>query len=194
VVTYDARTALLVVDVQNDFADPVGSLAVPGGADVIPVINENVRAARAAGALVVATQDWHPEVTPHFAAQGGLWPVHCVGGTWGAELHPELRAAGEVVRKGAGGDDGYSAFSERDPVSGESSSTPLEVMLKARGIEHVVVSGLATDYCVVETVVDARVAGFEVDVVRDAIRAVDLEPGDGDRAIARMRDAGAELV
>ncbi len=193
-VTYDARTALLVVDVQNDFADPVGSLAVPGGADVIPVINENVRAARAAGALVVATQDWHPEVTPHFAAQGGLWPVHCVGGTWGAELHPELRAAGEVVRKGAGGDDGYSAFSERDPVSGESSSTPLEVMLKARGIEHVVVSGLATDYCVVETVVDARVAGFEVDVVRDAIRAVDLEPGDGDRAIARMRDAGAELV
>lgn len=191
---YDERTALLVVDLQNDFADPAGSLFVPGGDAIVSQVNDEMVRARAAGALVVYTQDWHPPSTPHFAKDGGIWPVHCVQGTWGAELHPALRVEGEIVRKGEDGRDGYSGFSVRDPASGETSATALETLLRERGIERLVICGLATDYCVVETVADARRLGFPVEVIAAAIRAVDLEPGDGDRAIARMRDAGAEVV
>src|SRR4249920_441833 len=103
---YDASTALLVVDMQNDFADPAGSLAVRDGAAVVPVLDAQIRAAREAGATIVYTQDWHPESTPHFAKDGGIWPVHCVQDTWGAELHPDLLVEGEVVRKGSNGEDG----------------------------------------------------------------------------------------
>jgi nicotinamidase/pyrazinamidase len=192
---YDDRTALVVVDVQNDFADPSGSLAVAGGEDVVEAVNAAIRAARAAGALVVYTQDWHPEHTPHFARDGGVWPVHCVGGSWGAELQPRLEVVeGETIHKGADGRDGYSAFSVRDPRSGETEPTRLERILRERGIERVVIGGLATDYCVVETVLDARRLGLEADVLTDCIRAVDLEPGDGERALDRMREAGATLV
>jgi len=194
VTRYDERTALLVVDLQNDFADPAGSLFVPGGDAIVSQVNDEIVRARAAGALVVYTQDWHPPSTPHFAKDGGIWPVHCVQGTWGAELHPALRVEGEIVRKGEDGRDGYSGFSVRDPASGETSATALETLLRERGIERLVICGLATDYCVVETVADARRLGFPVEVIAAAIRAVDLEPGDGDRAIARMRDAGAEVV
>jgi nicotinamidase/pyrazinamidase len=190
---YDDRTALIVVDVQNDFADPDGSLHVGGGDEVVPSANDEIAAAERAGALVVRTQDWHPASTPHFEKDGGLWPVHCVQGTWGAEFHPDLREAGEIVRKGAGGEDGYSGFRMRDPVTGESAPTPLHDLLQDRGIERLVVCGLATDYCVVETVLDARRLRYPVAVIGDAIRAVDLEVGDGDRAIRRMRDAGADL-
>jgi nicotinamidase/pyrazinamidase len=193
VTTYDERTALLVVDVQNDFADPSGTLSVNGGAGIIPRVNEEIAQAESAAALVVYTQDWHPPVTPHFFKDGGIWPEHCVQGTWGAEFHPDLHMKGEVVRKGADGRDGYSGFSVRDPESGETSPTTLEAMLREHGIERLVICGLATDYCVVETVLDARTLGFPVQVVRDAIRAVDLDPGDGDRAIMRMRNAGAEI-
>jgi nicotinamidase/pyrazinamidase len=191
---YDAATALLVVDVQNDFADPRGSLFVPEGDRVVGVANEAIRTAREAGALVVATQDWHPEHTPHFVQDGGIWPVHCVHETWGAELHPELESIHDVVRKGVDGKDGYSGFSVRDPETGEVGATPLEEVLRAARIERLVICGLATDYCVVETVSDARMLGYPVEVLGSAIRAVDLEPGDGDRAIGRIRDAGAELV
>jgi nicotinamidase/pyrazinamidase len=193
VATYDERTALLVVDVQNDFADPSGGLSVPGGEEIVPVVNHEIGKAKAAGALVVYTQDWHPASTPHFAKDGGVWPVHCVQGTWGADLHPDLRVEGDVVRKGADGKDGYSGFSVRDPKTGDTSPTILETLLRERGIERVVIGGLATDYCVVETVLDARVLGFPVEVVVAATRAVDLEPGDGDRAIARMAGSGAIL-
>jgi nicotinamidase/pyrazinamidase len=185
------ETALIVVDVQNDFADPNGSLYVKDGEAVIPVINEQVRAAQAAGALVVYTQDWHPPSTPHFQKDGGIWPVHCVQDTWGAEFHPDLEVAGESVRKGTGGEDGYSGFSVRDPTSGEVAPTRLEAMLRDRGVVSVTVCGLATDYCVVETVIDARRLGFSTDVLASAIRAVDLRSGDGERAIERMREAGA---
>jgi nicotinamidase/pyrazinamidase len=191
---YDAATALLVVDVQNDFADPRGRLFVPEGDRVVAVANEAIRAAREAGALVVATQDWHPEHTRHFAQDGGIWPVHCVHDTWGAELHAELEPIRDVVRKGVDGKDGYSGFSVRDPETGEVGATPLEEVLRAARIERLVVCGLATDYCVVQTVSDARMLGYPVEVLGSAIRAVDLEPGDGDRAIGRIRDAGAELV
>ena len=190
---YDARTALIVVDVQNDFADPSGSLSVAGGDEVPAAANEEIRVALAAGAVVVYTQDWHPESTPHFRKDGGIWPVHCVGGTWGAELHPSLQVEGEIVRKGTDGRDGYSGFSVRDPVSGETEPTTLERILRERGVERIVVAGLATDYCVVETVLDATRLGFATSVLSDAIRAVELEPGDGERAIQRMREAGATV-
>jgi nicotinamidase/pyrazinamidase len=191
---FDERTALLVVDVQNDFADPAGSLYVRGGEEIVPVANEQIARAREGGAFIVSTQDWHPESTPHFAKDGGIWPVHCVQDSWGAALHPVLTAADEIVRKGTGGEDGYSAFSVRDPRSGETAPTGLHGLLQERGVEGLVVCGLATDYCVVETVVDGRSLGYAVTVVRDGIRAVDLEVGDGDRAIQRMRDAGADLA
>lgn len=190
---YDEHTALVVVDVQNDFADPGGSLYVPGGEGVVPNVNREVRAALDAGALVVYTQDWHPESTPHFAKDGGIWPVHCVRDTWGARLHPELEVHGEVVRKGTGGEDGYSGFTVRDPAGGDEHSTRLESLLRARDIRRTVVVGLATDYCVKATALDARRLGFDTSVVGDAIAAVDLQPGDGDGALEEMRRAGASV-
>jgi nicotinamidase/pyrazinamidase len=188
-VTYDSKTALAVVDVQNDFADPDGSLFVPGAPDIIATINSEIERAAAAGAVVVYTQDWHPPDTPHFAKDGGAWPVHCVIGTWGAELHPDLDVRGEVIRKGSGGEDGYSGFSVRDPESGEVGSTRLESTLRDRGVERVVVIGLATDYCVKETALDALRRGFETTVLSKAVRAVDLQPGDGEAALAEIAAA-----
>jgi nicotinamidase/pyrazinamidase len=195
VTDYGPTVALVVVDVQNDFADPEGTLYVRGGEEVVPVINAEIERALAAGAAVVFTQDWHPEVTPHFQVDGGTWPVHCLRDTWGAEMHPGLRAVAgaPVLRKGVDGKDGYSGFSVRDPESGEVESTRLESMLRERGIDRVVLAGLATDYCVVETALDARRLGHPTIVLLDAIRAVDLRPGDGERAIERMRGAGVEL-
>lgn len=191
---YDPSTALLVVDVQNDFADPAGSLAVADGASVIPVLSSEIAAARAAGALIAYSQDWHPAVTPHFAKDGGTWPTHCVMQTWGAELHPALPVFGHVVRKGSNGEDGYSAFTMRDPQTGAAIETELHALLRGRSVTRVVVGGLATDYCVVETGLDSIRLGYETVVLRDAVRAVDLLPGDGDRAIARLRAAGATIV
>ena len=193
---YDYNTALIVVDVQNDFADPAGGLYVKGGEDVVDPVNAEIAEARASRALVVYTQDWHPESTPHFAKDGGTWPVHCVAGTWGARLHADLAKAPEAtkIRKGVGGEDGYSGFTIRDPETGAESSTELEELLRKREIARVVVIGLATDYCVKETALDAAAKGFDTTVLRDAIRAVDLEPGDGDRALDDMRAAGVEVA
>jgi nicotinamidase/pyrazinamidase len=190
---YDPTTALVVVDVQNDFADPEGSLYVNGGEAVVHVVNEEIRAAAAAGAFVAYTQDWHPESTPHFEKDGGIWPVHCVHDTWGAALHPELQVSGPVVRKGVEGGDGYSGFSVRDPESGEESPTNLESLLREAGVERLVVAGLALDYCVKDTVLDARRLGFDTAVLTAATSPVDLEDGDGDRALAAMQEAGAHL-
>lgn len=190
---YDSSTALIVVDVQNDFADPNGSLYVSGGETIVPVVNEEMARARDAGALIVYTQDWHPESTPHFQKDGGIWPVHCVQETWGADFHPDLEVKGDVVRKGTGGEDGYSGFTIRDPASGAEASTELADLLRERGIERVVVVGLATDYCVKETALDAVRLGFETTVRAEAMRAVDLQPGDGDRALEEMTTAGARL-
>ena len=196
VTRYDRGTALVVVDLQNDFADPAGSLSVARGAAVLPAVNAAVRDALAAGALIVATQDWHPESTPHFQKDGGIWPVHCVAGTWGAELHPDLRLppATPRVRKGANGEDGYSGFAMRDSQTGREAPTELEGLLRARQVERVVVCGLATDYCVRATALDAARLGFETSVLSGAVAAVDLEPGDGARALDEMRDAGVTLA
>jgi len=192
---YGPATALIVVDVQNDFADPAGSLSVAGGEAVVPIIDREIAEAMTGGAFVVATQDWHPPVTPHFAKDGGIWPVHCVADTWGAMLHPDLALPFNAprVRKGTNGEDGYSGFTMRDPTTGETTPTELESLLRDAGVERVMVVGLATDYCVKATALDALRLGFETTVLTDAIAGVDLEPGDGDRAIDEMRDAGAAL-
>jgi nicotinamidase/pyrazinamidase len=192
---YDPRTALIVVDVQNDFADPAGGLSVTGGDAIVPTVNAEIASASNGGAFVVYTQDWHPASTPHFAKDGGIWPVHCVAGTWGAELHPDLvEVAGGRVRKGVNGEDGYSGFTMRDAETSETIPTELEELLRERDIERVVVCGLATDYCVKATAIDAAALGFETSLLPDAIRAVDLNPGDGDRAIVAMRDAGVSVA
>jgi nicotinamidase/pyrazinamidase len=192
---YDASTALLVVDVQNDFADPDGSLYVRDAESVIDVTNTEIEAARSAGAMVVYTQDWHPPVTPHFAKDGGIWPVHCVHGTWGAELHPRLTVVnGERIRVGVGGEDGYSGFTVADPVTGDTERTALDDLLRQRGVERVVVLGLATDYCVRATALDAVTLGYDTTLVVDGVRPVEMEPGDGQRAIDEMSAAGVTLA
>lgn len=187
---YDPQTALIVVDMQNDFADPNGGLSVKGGDAIVELINRKAWKAIRAGAFVVYTQDWHPEVTPHFAKDGGVWPVHCVAGTWGAAFHPGLEVVGPSVKKGANGEDGYSGFTMRDPETGETIPTELETLLRVRGIERVRVCGLATDYCVKATALDAARLGFATTVLADAIAAVDLQPRDGEAAIDEMRAAG----
>ena len=191
---FDGATALIVVDVQNDFADPNGSLYVQQGETVVPVANGQIVEAEDAGALIVYTQDWHPESTPHFEKDGGLWPVHCVHDTWGAMFHPDLRVNGEIVRKGTRGEDGYSAFSVRDLLSGGTAPTILQGLLVDHSVERIVICGLATDFCVVETVTDARELGYPVIVLRDGIRAVDRKASSGKRAVQMMLHAGAELA
>jgi nicotinamidase/pyrazinamidase len=190
---YDTTTALLVIDVQNDFADPKGSLFVREADVVVQAVNREIEAAHAAGALVVTTQDWHPPSTPHFAKDGGTWPVHCVADTWGAQLHPGLDPGDHQVFKGVGGEDGYSGFSMVHPTSGERFSTGLDALLREHGIRRVVVAGLATDYCVKETALDAVRLGYETTVVLDGVRPVELEAGDGQRAVDAMAAAGVSL-
>lgn len=194
--SYDSRTALIVVDVQNDFADPNGSLYVKGGEEVIPIINEEIAKPREAGAIVVFTQDWHPAVTPHFEKDGGIWPVHCVAGTWGSELHPDLNHDdGETrIQKGVGGEDGYSGFNVQDPRTKEVSTTGLERLLKDQGIEKVIVVGLATDYCVKATAIDSASLGFKTTVLANATRAVNLKPEDETAAIDEMQSAGVFIT
>jgi nicotinamidase/pyrazinamidase len=191
---YGPQVALVVVDLQNDFADPSGSLSVRGGAEIVPLVNAEVELAVDAGSAVVYTQDWHPAHTPHFAQDGGIWPVHCVLETWGAELHPDLSVRGQVVRKGTHGEDGYSGFSMRDPAGGIPVPTVLDSTLARGGVTRLVVCGLATDYCVKATALDGVGLGYQTAVLLDAIRAVDLEPGDGQRALDEMAAAGVTLI
>jgi nicotinamidase/pyrazinamidase len=190
---YDEHTALIVVDVQNDFADPEGSLAIPGGDEVVDVVNREIEQATDAGAPVFYTQDWHPPRTPHFDIDGGTWPVHCVQDTWGAQLHPELKVEGPVVQKGVDGGDGYSGFSVRDPVSGEESATRLGRLLEDAGARRVVVTGLAGDVCVKATALDARELGYEVALPLEATRFVEVEEGDAERAIRECEAAGITI-
>ena len=181
----EPRQALIVVDVQNDFC-PGGTLAVPHGDEVIRPLNKLIDEFLERGAPVYKSRDWHRPTTKHFAAYGGTWPVHCVQNTHGAEFHPALREDPRVnvISKGLGDTDCYSAFDETD----------LATQLHKQGVEEVVVSGLATDYCVKNTVLDALKHGFKVKAVENAMRAVDLQSGDGERAIDEMRAAGADIV
>jgi nicotinamidase/pyrazinamidase len=186
---YTADTALVVVDVQHDFADPDGGLYVEGGEAVVEAANAEIRRAREAGALVVYTQDWHPEETPHFADFGGRWPRHCVQGTPGAALHRDLVVDGPVVRKGTEGEDGYSGFTVRDPETGEEDATALDRILREHGAQRVVVVGLAQDVCVKDTALDAVRLGYRTEVLLDATRAV----ADAAGAQAEMAEAGVVL-
>lgn len=181
-IAIDERDALIIVDPQNDFC-PGGSLAVPHGDEIFQTINAVMPSFR----HVLATQDWHPPEHKHFQVHGGPWPHHCLQGTWGAEFHPALDAGRiqEVVQKGLDVDlDGYSGFAGTDLVD----------RLRRRGVQRVFVAGLATDYCVKATAVEAVQHGFPTYVLTDVIRAVELQPGDGDRALAKMAEAGAQLI
>jgi nicotinamidase/pyrazinamidase len=184
--TYDERTALVVVDVQNDFADPAGGLYVPEGEQVVVAANAEIEAASAAGAPVFYTQDWHPRETPHF----DTWPVHCVQETWGAELHPDLQVRGTVVRKGEHGEDGYSGFTMRDPTSGKTMPTRLANLLRAADAERLVVVGLAGDVCVRATALEAAELGWPVTVPWSAVRSVEVQPGDDARTREELAAAG----
>ena len=177
--------ALIVVDYQNDFASPGGALSVSGGDAIAGRINELMRSGDYD--LVVATRDWHPPDHGSFTEQGGIWPVHCVQGTEGAELHPDLDAAAVdvIVDKGQDRDtEGYSGF----------DGTELGELLRERGIDQVTVVGLATDYCVKQTALEALKEGFAVTVEESAVRGVDVEPGDSERALAELRAAGAVMA
>jgi nicotinamidase/pyrazinamidase len=179
------KRALIVVDVQNDFC-PGGTLAVAHGNEVIAPLNALIDEFLENGEPVYESRDWHPAQTKHFEAYGGTWPVHCVQNTKGAEFHPKLRQDPRitVVSKGLGDTDCYSAFDETDLTS----------QLKQQGVEEVWVGGLATDYCVKNTVLDALKNGFEVKAIENAMRAVELNPGDGELALQQMLEAGADVV
>jgi nicotinamidase/pyrazinamidase len=176
------QDALIVVDPQNDFC-PGGSLGVPRGDEVFPVINRAMPRFR----HIFATQDWHPPEHRYFQQFGGPWPYHCLQGTQGAEFHPTLDTGPihEVVRKGMNPElDGYSGF----------AGTDLAERLRRRGVQRVFVAGLATDYCVKVTAIEAVGHGFETYVLTDAIRPVELAAGDGMRALEAMADAGVKLI
>jgi len=174
---YDRSTALIVVDMQNDFAHPDGSLFVEGADELVAPINAEVAEAKRVGARVVYTQDWHPPVTRHFRPEG-TWPVHCVGGTWGAELVGGLDPAADVIlRKGTGGEDGYSAFTIRDPDDGTESPTGLAGLLREVGVSRLVVVGVATDVCVAATARDGSACGFDVVLHWHASRPVEHDIG-----------------
>lgn len=184
-------SALLVVDVQKDFC-PGGALAVPDGDRVVPALNRYIADAVASGWAVYASRDWHPPVTGHFQAYGGQWPVHCVQGSDGARFHPDLQLplAAIVISKGQAPDrPGYSALEGVTP-----DGRLLLDDLRDRGIDHLYVGGLATDYCVRASVVDARRAGLHVTVLGDAIAGVEVNPGDSARALQEMAEAGARLL
>ena len=180
------HAALLVVDVQRDFC-PGGALPVKDGDEVVPGINRVVRAFKHAGLPIFFTRDWHPPEHISFKSQGGPWPPHCVEGTAGAGFHPALRIplGAIVISKGdSPSAEAYSGF----------QGTDLEVRLKRLGVDEVFVCGLATDYCVRASVIDARRAGFAVEVIRDCIGAVNAKPGDDAKAISDMRKACAKMT
>jgi nicotinamidase/pyrazinamidase len=185
------RDALILVDVQNDFC-PGGALAVENGDEVVPVLNRYIERFVDLRLPIFATRDWHPVQTTHFKAYGGVWPVHCVQGTHGAEFHPDLKLTPEItiVSAGMGADeDGYSGFLGRD-----SSGRSLAALLRDRGVDRLFIGGLATDYCVKHTVLDGIQEGFQVMLIGDAVRGVNLKPGDSEQAIQEMSAAGAVLV
>lgn len=185
-MTDQMKRALIVVDVQNDFC-PGGSLAVANGDEVVPPLNNLMNEFLDRGEPVYKTRDWHPEKTKHFKIYGGVWPIHCVQGTRGAEFHRDLVDDPRItiISKGTNESaDGYSGF----------DGTNLAQLLRDAGVKEVWVGGLATDYCVKHTVLDARRAGFDVKALADAMRPVNVKTDDGARAIEEMSAAGAEIV
>lgn len=182
----EKKKALIVVDVQNDFC-PGGSLAVADGTAVVLPLNKLMKEFLDRGEPVFKTRDWHPAKTHHFADYGGTWPIHCVQNTPGAEFHPDLIDDPRITIVSKGIDesaDGYSGF----------DGTDLAQILRDQDVEEVWVGGLATDYCVKHTVLDALSQGFAVKALADAMRPVNVNPNDGKQAIEEMRNAGADIV
>jgi nicotinamidase/pyrazinamidase len=185
------KDALIIVDVQNDFC-PGGALAVNEGDQVVPVLNRYIEKFTNAGLPIFATRDWHPQRTSHFNTDGGPWPPHCIQGSQGAQFHPDLKLPPDtvIVSAGMGSDeDGYSGFLGRD-----DRGAKLVDLLRQRSVKRIFVGGLATDYCVKHTVLDGLKEGFEVVLLEDATRGVNLKPGDSKRAIEEMVGAGAEMA
>ncbi len=188
-----SATALIVIDMQVDFGQPDGALYVRGGEAVLPVVQQWIHRATDEDWPVFFTQDWHPPRTPHFVTDGGIWPVHCVKDTAGAQFLPGLSVTGPVVRKGVDGRDGYSGFSVRDPRSGCTDATELGSLVAATGVARLVVVGLAGDWCVKETALDGRRLGYQVSVPLAATAFVNLQPGADEAAMAAMRAAGVRV-
>ncbi|MDH3442473.1 MAG: bifunctional nicotinamidase/pyrazinamidase [Deltaproteobacteria bacterium] len=182
--------ALIIVDVQNDFC-PGGSLAVGSGDQVVSVLNRLIAEFDEAGSPIFATRDWHPKETSHFNTHGGQWPPHCVQGTNGAEFHRDLALGKSVVIISKGMEENSDSYSGFDGV--DERGVRLTDLLRERGVERLVIGGLATDYCVKQTALDGLKAGFKVVVLEEAIRGVNLQPGDARQAIAEMKRAGAEI-
>jgi len=181
------RDALVVVDMQNDFM-PGGALPVPEGDKIIPRLNEYIKLFESKGLPVFFTRDWHPENHISFKGHGGIWPPHCVQNTEGAEFHRDLYIPKDnkfIISKGTSQDfDAYSGF----------QGTILESLLRERGIRRIFVGGVATDYCVKNTAIGGLNLGFEVFVLEDAIKGVDVNPGDVERAVEEMLDRGAAFI
>jgi nicotinamidase/pyrazinamidase len=184
-------SALLIVDVQNDFCFG-GTLAVAGGDEVVPVLNRYVELFLERGLPAFASRDWHPEESSHFSPYGGIWPVHCVQGSRGARFHMELKLPDEVVVISKGMDPAKDGFSSFEAVCENGLS--FSESLAEKGVRHIFIGGLATDYCVKNTVLDALASGFSVTLLIDAIRGVDLKPGDAESAIREMVLAGAGIA
>ncbi len=191
------RRALLIVDMQRDFAHPGGSLFIPGAPEILPALISLIEEARREGVPVAWSQDWHPARTPHFEAYGGIWPEHCVAGTPGAELLPELtalRAPEDImIQKGVSGEDGYSAFTVRNLLTEVEQPTKLNVQLQERQIELITIAGVAVDWCVRASALDALAAGYAVEVVTRATASVNLQPGDSATALAEIAAAGGVI-
>jgi nicotinamidase/pyrazinamidase len=185
------NAALIIVDVQKDFC-PGGALPAPGGDRIIPALNRHIAEARQRDMPVYASRDWHPAVTSHFKEYGGEWPPHCVQASAGAQFHGDLKLPADAVVISKGDDParpGYSAFDGHT-----ADGTMLLHDLRDRQITRLYVAGIATDYCVKATALDAARAGLEVRVLRDAITGIDVNPGDADRALEEMSNAGAGIV
>jgi len=182
------KNALIVVDVQNDFCLG-GALAVAEGDTVVPVLNRYIDKFIQARLPIFATRDWHPAKTTHFNTSGGPWPPHCIQGSKGSQFHPDLRLPPDtiIVSAGMGSDeDGYSGF-----LGIDDSGVKLADLLRREGVGRICVGGLATDYCVKHTVLDGLREGFEVVLLEDATRGVNLQPEDSEQAIEEMIQAGA---
>ncbi|MHC1696792.1 MAG: bifunctional nicotinamidase/pyrazinamidase [Geobacteraceae bacterium] len=184
-------SALLIEDVQNDFCSG-GALAVPGGDEVVPVLNRYIELFLAKGLPVFASRDWHPEESGHFSTHGGIWPVHCVQGSEGARFHPALKLPDDLVVISKGMDPAEDGFSSFEAVCEKGRS--FSESLAERGVHHIFIGGLATDYCVKYTVLEALALGFSVTLLIDAVRGVDLKPGDAEAAIREMVLAGADVA
>jgi nicotinamidase/pyrazinamidase len=186
-----AQSALVVVDLQRDFC-PGGALPAEDGERILPAVNRYLAAAAALGMPVYASRDWHPAVTTHFNTHGGPWPPHCVQGTMGARFHPGLALPANAIVVNKGEDPALHGYSAMDGHTPDGASFLAD--LRARGIDRLYLAGIATDYCVKQTALDARQAGLQATVLTDAIAGIDATPGDVTRAFEAMIDAGAELA